>query len=67
MFDHNHICAGMALPTITADKTSVEITVTFKPLLQNGLLLLVTTADQSTALFTVGIFNGEVHKENITF
>ncbi len=46
---------------LTVDKTSVEISVTFRPLLQNGLLLLLTTADQFTAIFTVGIFNGEVH------
>ncbi len=51
----------MTLPILTADRTSVETTITFKPLLQNGLILLVTTTDLSSAFFTVGMFNGEVH------
>ena len=58
LISHPH--TGTTLPTLTDTKSTVEVSLTFRPLQQNGLLLLITTDNQSEPVFAAGMFNGEV-------
>ena len=48
------------LPMLSEEKTSVEIIITFRALQQNGMLFLMTADNESNALFTAGMYNGQV-------
>lgn len=52
-----HTHTGESLPPVNSSQSNT-ITVNFKPLRENGLLLLLT--QDSDPVFAVGIFNGEV-------
>lgn len=54
------LLAGVRLPELAAVGDSQSTFVTFQPQLDNGLVLVLTDGNATTALLAVGIFNGEV-------